>query len=250
MALIRAVKETTWSKASSPMAEPLMSRRRYRIARRTLGGWVLRGFGPTAMRRLAGSWKTEELGREHREGLGDDAGFLICLWHGRMLMGMDFFGRRGWRVLVSPSDDGDLSESMLRRFGYGVIRGSAGRGGARAVREMLGALGAGERVILTPDGPRGPAHSMNPGVAWLARATGHPILPIGIACDRAWRMNSWDRFTIPKPRARVVFTWGEPIEVDRDSGEEQMRRATETVRERLTDAERRSFAHLGLEPDP
>jgi lysophospholipid acyltransferase (LPLAT)-like uncharacterized protein len=231
------------------MAEPLLSRRRYRMARRTVGGWALRRLGPTAMRRLARTWRTEELGREHREALGPDAGFLICLWHGRMLMGMDFFGRRDWRVLVSTSDDGDLSESMLRRFGYGVIRGSASRGGPRALREMLTALRAGEKVILTPDGPRGPAHSMNPGVAWLARATGHPILPIGLACDRAWRLHSWDRFTIPKPNARVVFSWGEPVVVARDAGERELEHATALVREGLHAAEGRSFERLGLEPE-
>ncbi len=201
------------------------------------------------MRRLASSWKTEELGCEHRERLGPRAGSLICLWHGRMLMGMDFFGRRDWRVLVSPSDDGNLSESMLRRFGYEVIRGSTSSGGARALRQMRNALGRGENVILTPDGPRGPAHSMNPGVAWLARATGHPILPIGLACDRAWRMNSWDRFTIPKPGARVVFTWGEPLEVPRDADEARMQRATDAVREGLHAAERASLSHLGMESD-
>jgi len=233
------------------MPEPLLSRRRYRIARRTLGGWALRSMGPAVMRRLARTWNTEELGVERRERLEriePAAGFLICLWHGRMLMGMDFFRGSGWRVLVSPSDDGDLSESMLRCFGYGVIRGSSSRGGARALREMLEVLGRGDKVVLTPDGPRGPAHSVNPGVAWLARATGHPILPLGLVCDRAWRVKSWDRFTIPKPNARVVLTWGEPVEVPRDAGETELQRATETIRDRLHAAERAGFVHLGLEP--
>ena len=218
-----------------------------RIARRRAGSAVLRVAGAPLLRALAASWRVEELGRERVERTPEGA--LISLWHGRMLVGMDHFGRRGWSVLVSPSGDGDLSEQLLQRFGYCVIRGSRSRGGARALRAMLEALDGGGKVIVTPDGPRGPRHTLNPGLAWMARATGAPILPLGMSCDSAWRLRSWDRFTIPRPRARVAFTWGEPLCVGRAGGEGALREATRELGERMLALERRGFEHLGAEPD-
>ena len=224
--------------------QAVFSRRRLRILRRTIGGALLRALGPVLVRALSRSWRTEVHGSDPGS-LG--GGALISLWHGSMLLCMERYGDRGWNVLVSPSDDGDLSEGLLHSFGYRVIRGSASRGGARALREMLVHLGRGECVILTPDGPRGPRHSMNPGVAWMARATGHPIVPLGLACDRAWHFKSWDRFTLPKPFARVACVWGEPLQVPRAATPEDLTVLTEQIGDAMLDLEARAHAHLGVE---
>jgi lysophospholipid acyltransferase (LPLAT)-like uncharacterized protein len=152
-------------------------------------------------------------------------------------------------VLVSHSHDGELIARMLARFGYRTIRGSSSKGGARAVREMLGEVQKDSVIVVTPDGPRGPRHAMNPGLAWLARETGFPVVPMGYACDKAWYLKSWDRFTIPKFGARHVLCYGAPVRVAKDAGDDELARATETIREELLAAERRGFAHLGREPD-
>jgi lysophospholipid acyltransferase (LPLAT)-like uncharacterized protein len=223
--------------------------RRFKRARRRVGGALLRAFGPRALTWLSGTWKEELAGAEHLERALRGGGFLIAMWHGRMVVPVHYFRARGWHVLVSPSEDGDLSEGLLERFGYNVVRGSSSRGGARALRELRAILDAGGVVVITPDGPRGPMHSVNPGLAWMARATGRPILPLGNTPDRAWHLGSWDRFTIPKPRARIALTYGEAIEVPREIDEAGLGRATELVRERLLAVEREGFARLGVEPD-
>ena len=222
--------------------------RRVKRARRKLGGVFLSTCGPSVLARLSRSWRSEVLGQENLDAVSS-SGFLISLWHGRMLAGVNLGKDTRWNVLVSPSDDGDLSRKVLDAFGYRVIRGSSSRGGARALREMLEVLRAGECLIITPDGPRGPRHSMNPGLAWMARATRFPILPAGLVTDRAWYLNSWDHFTIPKPRARVVLNYGEPLLIGRDGGDEELERATETIRARMIDAEERGFEYLDAERD-
>lgn len=226
-----------------------LSRRRVKRARRRLGVHCLRSFGPHVFRWLARSWRTELIGEDHLEHLPRGAGYILCIWHGRMIMGVEHFRQYGLHVLVSPSEDGDVSESLLEAFHYRVIRGSTSRGGARALREMRGVLASGGKIVITPDGPRGPRHSMNEGVAWLVRATGFPAFPLGMTCDRAWHVRSWDAFTVPKPRARVAFVLGEPIRLERDAGPLELAQATETLRERLLALERRGFEHLDREPD-
>jgi lysophospholipid acyltransferase (LPLAT)-like uncharacterized protein len=223
-------------------------RRTYKRARRRAGGVLLRAVGPQMLSWLSRTWATDIAGLDHLERALAGRGFLIAMWHGRMIVPIEAFRARGWNVLVSPSEDGDLSEGMLRRFGYHVIRGSTSRGGARALRQMLELLDSGQVVAITPDGPRGPMHSVNPGLAWMARATGRPILPLGNAVDRAWRLSSWDRFTIPKPRARIALTYGAPIEVPRDIDEVGLAAATEAIREGIFRVERAGFERLGMEP--
>ena len=40
-----------------------------------------------------------------------------------------------------------------------------------------------------------------------------PVVPLHASADRAWRLGSWDRFMIPKPRARVRIAYGVPFQV-------------------------------------
>lgn len=246
--------------ATAERARPTL-RKRARKARRRVNAFLMRMFAPTMLRGLARTWRTDVIGQEHfdavtapdprgepdDEGNGGRRGFLLALWHGRMLV--PFHHHRGLDmcVLVSPSDDGSLAVGMLERFGHRVIRGSSSRTGARAVREMLTELKTGSPIVITPDGPRGPRHSMNQGLAWLARATGFPILPCGFVCDRAWHLNSWDRFTIPRPGARLALVYGEPISVARKG--EDLDRVTDEIARRMHAAEAAGFAHLGVGGD-
>lgn len=206
-------------------------------------------FAPPTLRLLARTWRTEVLGAEHLAATARCPGRLLALWHGRMLVPFHHHRGANMCVLVSPSDDGSLVTSMLARFGQRVVRGSSSKSSARALRALLTELQGGGTVVITPDGPRGPRHSMNSGLAWLARATGFPVLPCGFVCDRAWTLKSWDRFTIPKPGARLALVYGEPVSVSRDGGEEELARATDEIKRRMLDAEARGFRELGREAD-
>ncbi|MCB9914498.1 MAG: lysophospholipid acyltransferase family protein [Planctomycetes bacterium] len=223
---------------------------RLRIARRKAATRLLRRVGPRVLRWLASSWRADVLGAEHLAAASaGGGGHFMALWHGRMIVALPHHAERGWQVLVSPSEDGDISEHLLESFGYGVLRGSTSRTGARALRAMRRTLERGDVLVVTPDGPRGPRHSMNLGLAWLARATGGAIVPCGFVCDRAWRAKSWDRFTVPKRGARLALVYGEPVRVPRDADEAALTAATELLRERMLAAERRGFEHLGVEAD-
>lgn len=225
-------------------------RHRFKLARRKAGRPLARWVVPVVLRLLSKTWKYQTLGAEHSEATASEGGGrFMALWHGRMMLSMPIGAHRNYHVLVSPSGDGDLSEAMLGRFGYHVLRGSAGRGGARALRAMLELLKSGASLVITPDGPRGPRHSMNPGMAWMSRATGYPIVPCGFVCDRAWRLNSWDAMVIPKPGARVVSVYGEPVRVAREATTLELEATTNLVRERMLDCERAGFELLGLEQD-
>lgn len=224
---------------------------RWRRARRRLGKVLTESCAPRLLRLLAMTWRIERTGEAGLQRFASDQPWITVLWHGRMLAMMPIkphFGRN-IGVLVSPSDDGGLAKIALQKFGCQVVRGSLSRRGATAMREMLELLRRDEQLVLTPDGPRGPRHSMNTGAAWLARATGAPVIPLSVAVSRAWYFRSWDRMCIPKPFARLIVHYGEPMAVAKSTGDAELEGISAELREQLLAGERTAFARLGVAND-
>ncbi|HUG37795.1 MAG TPA: lysophospholipid acyltransferase family protein [Candidatus Limnocylindrales bacterium] len=143
---------------------------------------------------------------------------IYAVWHSRMLLLPWLYGGRRVRVLTSRSRDGELAARVATRFGLEVIRGSSSRGGADALRALVRSLRDGWGVVMVPDGPRGPREVVKPGVIALAEASGAAIVPVAVGASSDWRLRSWDEFRVPRPGARCVVVFGEPVRVDRQGG--------------------------------
>ena len=126
--------------------------------------------------------------------------------------------RRGFKAgfIISASVDGEVPARIARSWGAEVIRGSANQSGALALRDMQGMMRKGYSIVTTADGPRGPKYEFKAGAVVMARIAGIPIVPMAAAADRAWYLDRWDNFMIPKPFANVIVAVGEPIVVPRD----------------------------------
>ena len=136
---------------------------------------------------------------------------ILAFWHDQLLMMVKGYRGPGGRVLISASRDGELIAKTMKYFGIGAVRGSSSRGGAAAVRAMISAAREPFDLGFTPDGPKGPRHLAKPGVAQLARVTSRPIVPMAFACSHGHRFRSWDRFLLPAPWGRAVYSFGEPL---------------------------------------
>jgi len=169
---------------------------------------------------------------------------IWALWHGRILPCMWYFRNRGIVVVTSENFDGEWIGRIIQRFGFGAARGSSSRGGARALRSLLRSIGR-QPAAFTVDGPRGPRGVVQPGIVWLAKATGAPIIPVHAEADRYWTLGSWDRTQIPRPFARVAMAIGPPIRVAREADDAGMEAARMAVEAGLHTAEAASRAALG-----
>ena len=120
----------------------------------------------------------------------------------------------------------------MKRFGHDAVRGSSNKRPAAALREMVRELEGGGDVVITPDGPRGPRHVMQPGPIKLAQLSQCPMMPVHLQYDRAWVMKTWDGFLIPKPFTRATLVFAPLVEVPRDldrSASEKTRREVEAA---------------------
>ena len=182
-----------------------------------LGAWFLRALGSTwriSFESSASAGPNPGLG----SGLGPRAEpRLAAFWHRNIFMAAFVFRDRLYSVPASRSREGDLITAVLARLGFASPpRGSSSRGGAVALRALVRRLKAGSAVAIPTDGPRGPARVCKPGIVGLARLSGIPISPVGIAASPRLCFRSWDRGELPLPFARVVCAIAPSISISRD----------------------------------
>jgi len=182
-------------------------------------------------------FRIELQGEEHIRELAESGRpVVLAIWHEGLVV-------VGWLAaqllakgvkatfLISPSVDGEFGVYLLAWFGGKAVRGSGRRSGAAALRGLNRAIRVdGQSPFIAVDGSKGPRRYCKHGATTVARMAGVPIVPIGFAAGRSWRLRTWDRHLIPKPFSTVVITVGEPFTVPRqldDQAQEEQRRDLE-----------------------
>ena len=198
---------------------------------------------------LTGRWRV--IGEEIPRRFWDRGQpFLVCFWHGRLLM-MPYCRNPDAPpvyILISRHPDGRFIADTIKHFGVGAITGSTSRGGTSALRAVLKILASGATAGITPDGPRGPRMRAGIGAINAARMAGVAILPITFAASRRIVFNSWDRFVVALPFAKGVLIWGDPIEIARDADHVTVERARRKLEDRLNALCHEADRLVGAEP--
>lgn len=187
--------------------------------------WAV-GTGIVVMKLLARTWRIRVVGYEGtRDARRKGEPLIFALWHGELFPLLWQHRDEGAKVLISEHRDGEIVARAALALGFGTVRGSTTRGGGRALLEMVRVLKEGGEIAVTPDGPKGPAHRYAPGVLVVAQRSGVPIVCVGLHASRGWRLNSWDRFLIPKPFARITVAYSAPTQVVASSAGEAVAQA-------------------------
>ncbi len=192
--------------------------------------------------------------------IGNGKGVIGMTWHSRFLM-LNAAWKKQWQlphVLISLSRDGALVAHTTRFLGLKTIRGSSkkigsdkAKGGSSALRQMKAVLDAGDCVVITPDGPRGPRQRLGDGPLRLAKMSGAPILPCTFAVKNRIAFKSWDRFVLPLPFGKGKIIWGTPVFVDAEAGDRDIEKLRDQIENEmnifLADADR-ALGHAVTQP--
>jgi lysophospholipid acyltransferase (LPLAT)-like uncharacterized protein len=176
-----------------------------------LVGSLLNAYGQlflmTSRLRIQAHPEVERLVREQRVPV------IYALWHSHVFFVPLFrtYERRTVSVLLSAHRDAQIVGVAARLRGIRLVFGSSTRGGAKAYLQLLAVLKGGESVVMTPDGPKGPAEQAKSGVIHLAQQSGCAIVPVALGCSRLHRLKSWDRSLLPLPFSKAVFELGKPM---------------------------------------
>ncbi len=159
---------------------------------------------------------------------------LLCVWHQQFFSAIRYF--KNYKpyapaLMISKSADGDLIAGVASRTGWRPARGSSSRGGKSAMMEVMEKLKETGLAAHIMDGPRGPMGKVKAGAISIALAADAVIVPFYVSADKAWYFNSWDKFFIPKPFARVTLHYDNMISLsppDSDTEFEVLRQSVET----------------------
>ena len=180
------------------------------------------------------------------EVFAQDRGVIIAFWHDQLALAPSLVSLAPTDVhmLVSAHRDGAIMAEGARQAKLKFIRGSAAnpkkkfknKHGATAILQMMSVLEEGGIVAMTPDGPRGPRHKVQPGILHIAARTGAPILPGAAVSRRGARLKSWDRFFVPLPGAPHYAVGGKPIFVPKNADPQELEMYTQHLEDSLNEA--------------
>jgi lysophospholipid acyltransferase (LPLAT)-like uncharacterized protein len=175
-------------------------------------------------------------------------GVLVAFWHGRIAAAIAArpvtLPHRPARLMISLSPDGEFIAKAMAWQGFPSFRGSSRKtrdprrkhSGGAAYRQSLEWLRQGGVLILTPDGPRGPAEQMAEGVVRMAVRTGAPLFLMGFAATPALELKTWDRMILPSPFGRGAIVFDGPLFAPPDADEAAIRSLRQDWAARLTAA--------------
>ena len=209
-------------------------------------GWV--GYGLVAL--IGRSLRWEVFGWQNWQTARDLGQRLVyTFWHREIFAATWFWRQRGIVVMSGYNFDARFTAQVIQKHGYGIARGSASRGGVRALVGMIRAIREGHDTAFTIDGPRGPRFVAKPGAVMLAKATGATILCFHIRPARSWVFSrSWDSTEIPCPFARTAAFIAPPITIAPDADDLGQAAKLREVQAALDDLVRRGdewLAHKG-----
>jgi lysophospholipid acyltransferase (LPLAT)-like uncharacterized protein len=173
---------------------------------------------------------------------------ILVVWHGEHFL-VPFIGPRNKHInaLATLHRDGEILARGGMRLGVKFVRGSGDHGkefmrkkAVQAFAALLRLLRDGETVVLTADVPK-VARVAGLGAVTLAKHSGCPIVPIGLATSRRVRLSNWDRTCINLPFGRMVMVRGEPIRVAPDADDAALEDARRAVEARLAEVDARAY---------
>ena len=153
-------------------------------------------------------WYTSKKNFHITGEISQEQSIVVC-WHGELLISPQayryFHKKQLASGIISRHFDGEMIARVLMYFSIAPLRGSSSRGAKQVLLEAFRALKKGDDLLVTPDGPRGPRHSISDGAIALAHKAKAPVLTVNYIPKAYWQIDSWDKFVIPKPFTTIDF---------------------------------------------
>lgn len=214
--------------------------------------WFRRSAGIASANYLRLVWATTRFTVEPEDiyaQADSDLPAIVTLWHGQHFL-VPFIRRATDRAkaLISMHRDADINAIAAEYLGAQTIRGSGAHSGefvrkrgVSAFRDMVDALEEGYNVMLTADVPK-ISRVVGRGIVMLARISGRPVYPLGIATRHRIELKNWDRTAINLPFGRGAIVCGEIVRVPADADDAVMEVCRRRIEDSLNRATARAYA--------
>ena len=167
---------------------------------------------------------------------------MVCVWHGRLVFPSWYLRLKTTNVhaIASRHTDAEIMARVLRRWGYGLIRGSTRKGGKAVVQKMADVFKNAGIIAVTNDGPKGPPRIAKAGSTGLALKYNVQIVTITGSATKFWQMKSWDRSMLPKPFGTIHIIVSPPLDISEkpDTVDEEVKLLSDFMNQYQDEADR------------
>lgn len=194
---------------------------------RKIGFWIVYFLGTLFVK----TWRMKNINQDsfnkcRQEGKSP----VLVLWHDSLLPLAFGHYKNDIATIASDSKDGELITYILKKWGFRVSRGSSTRGGLKAAMNIIKNCRNDKRpAAITVDGPKGPRHEVKSGAVFIAKNLDKIIYVLTLKTDSFIRFNSWDKFILPKPFAKVEVHYSEIFYVSDEKDEASLKADTERL---------------------
>lgn len=147
--------------------------------------------------------------------------FILSAWHCNVFAGVIMIENLNFHILISQSRDGDLIDTIAKKFKNTSVRGSSSKGGIQALKTLIKLAKENKRIVITPDGPKGPAFKVQDGIITLASKTGIPIIAFHLESTKQKIAKSWDSTRIPFLFNKIIIRYSDPIFIPPNLSEQE-----------------------------
>jgi len=149
---------------------------------------------------------------------------IVTSWHGMTMMVLGTMRRYydpDTVAIFFPDDtSGEVLAEFVRLLGMDPtlinLEGDPSLDMSHKLLSVIRKIKSGKNTLIHPDGPKGPAYAVKPGLTAIAKMTGAAIIPLGCYCRHAYHIPRWDRYTIPMPFSKVHVQIGPPLTVPKN----------------------------------
>jgi len=143
---------------------------------------------------------------------------IYCIWHQDLVLYFGVFSQVQKQVWMNhPAWYMKPVHVLLHLTGVEhICLGSSGNSGKVALENIITYLKQGYSTAIASDGPAGPSQVLKPGVLWMSRDAGIPVVPLRFSGCRGFHLGGWDRKFVPLLFSEITVAVGESIYVNED----------------------------------
>ncbi len=184
----------------------------------------------SAIRVLASTWRIT------LHGTMPQKPSVVAFWHGEMLPVWKLFSCEKNLpnvAIVSLSRDGEILSGILKHWGFDLLRGSSSRKSSDFLSEAVSQAKT-SNILITPDGPRGPAKQFKAGAVIIAQRAGVDLFltRIEVRSKKVFG-KSWDEFILPLPFSKIEIYMENTGRIDPNLGKEETSKIIAEVETKL-----------------
>ncbi len=169
-----------------------------------IGSLFIKTVAVTSEIKIKNSENIEDLWKNNKP-------FILAFWHGQLMMiSYVWKSNQELSILASGHSDGRFGSYLGKYFNLNNIPVNS-KNKSKSLRDALNILQKRKCIGITPDGPRGPNQKASEGAIRISKISKVPIIPLGFASNKNFKLKSWDSFLVTLPFSRCVFYWGEPL---------------------------------------